>query len=251
MNLSIGRVLTDALLELRENGRTLLLALAPPAIGIALLTVWEEQQPPGTVLGLLLMLPLLFLYALFAVTCHRVILLGRERLPNAFGVYASKEVWQYTGAMVMFMIIGMMAGMLLALFLVPILELFGPGTGQVVALGMLVVLGILAIAAISRVILLFPALAIGAGRSLSDIAELSKPVWLRLTVLIFVSIVLTTLVSWPLTWLMEVSGSPIAAVIPAFLSTLVGAYGVAVVSCAYRAHVQHGEANDGGEQQAF
>src|SRR5699024_5868649 len=102
---------------------------------------------------------------------------------------------------------------LIALFLVPILELFGPGMGQVVGLGMLVVLGILAIAAVSRVILLFPALAIGAGRSLSDILEMSRPIWLRLTILIFASIVLTTLLSWPLTWLMEVSASPVAAVI--------------------------------------
>src|SRR5699024_8090248 len=79
MKISIGRGLVDALVALRDNGRTLLLALAPPAIGIALLTVWAEQQPPGTALRLLLMLPLLFLYALFAVTCHRVILLGRKR----------------------------------------------------------------------------------------------------------------------------------------------------------------------------
>ena len=97
--------------------------------------------------------------------------------------------------------------------------------------------GILAIAAVSRVILLFPALAIGAGRSLSDILEMSRPIWLRLTILIFASIVLTTLLSWPLTWLMEVSASPVAAVIPAFLSTLVSAYGVAVISCAYRTHL--------------
>ena len=239
MNLSIGRILSEALVELRENGRTLIVALAAPAIGIALLSVWSEQPPPGTGLRFLLMLPLIFLYALFAVTCHRVILLGRERLPNALGVYASKEVWQYTGAMVVFTVIGIMAGVLLALFLGPILTLFDPGIIQILSWVMMAVLGLLALAAVSRIILLFPALAIGAGQTLSDILEMSRPIWLRLAVLILVSIVLTTLVSWPLSLLVEVSRSSLAAVIPAFLSTLIGAYGVAVISCAYRALVQH------------
>lgn len=243
MNLSISRILSEAFVELRENSRTLIVALAPPAIGIAMLAVWHAQQPEQqlSVLGFVLLLPQMFLYALFAVTCHRVILLGRERLPNALGVYASKEVWQYTGAMVAFTFISIVALMLLAVFLGPIMMVLGPETGRVVTWGLMIAMGLLAIAVASRVILLFPAMAIGAGQTLNDILDLSKPNWPRLAVLILASMVLTGLISWPLTWLTEVSGTPLAAVIPAFLNTLVGAYGVAVISCAYRAHMTQAE----------
>lgn len=244
MNLSISRVLSEALLELRDNGRTLIAALWIPAVAIAVLSVWQMRQPPGAAANFLLFLPQFFLYALFAVTCHRVILLGRDRLPNALGVYASKAVWQYTGWIVVFTVIGIVAGMLLAFFLAPIVSLVDPQASRIAGWGIGFALGLLAIAAASRIILLFPALAVEDGRSLEEILDLSKPTWPRLAMLIFLSSVLTGLISWPLNAMMRASASDLAAVIPVFLSTLVGAYGVAVISCAYRAHVPQSDSED-------
>ena len=42
------------------------------------------------------------LAAIFAVTCHRIVLLGKESLPNSFGLYFSKRELKYFGWIFLF-----------------------------------------------------------------------------------------------------------------------------------------------------
>jgi hypothetical protein len=159
-------------------------------------------------------------------------------------------VWKYVGAVVGFCFIGAMAGMLLFPFVAPIMTLFEPDTGRLVA-GLLVIVMLLAIVLVSsRIVLLFPSLAVGDGRTLPDILDLSRPTWPRLALLIVASAVVTGLLSWPLDAMTRAAGSAVWAALPAFVSCLIGAYGVAVISCAYRAHVESPGSDQGDVAEA-
>lgn len=238
MQLKVGFILSQALAELRRNSRALLYALSVPAALIASLDVLIWQQEPSFLNTWLFVLPQMFLYALFAVSCHRIILLGPGHLPNPWGIYATAEVWRFAGAAFTLFVVAMFAFLLLIPFLTPLMmAIEGPAAVWIAwVLTIMVALGVLA--AISRVILLFPALAVGSGQTLSDILDLTESSWPRIALILGISIVLTTLVSMPLVWMAESSTSFWQRLLPTFISCLIGAYGVAVVSCAYRARMQ-------------
>lgn len=80
-----------------SHWRSLLLALAFPAaamFGVAWIAEWLELGDPiGSMAGL----PF---YALFAISCHRVIILGDESLPNSFGLSWSCRETRFVGWLV-------------------------------------------------------------------------------------------------------------------------------------------------------
>lgn len=232
--LKVGDVLSQALVELRRNSRNLLWALSVPAVLIASLDVLGWQQEQSFSRFVLFGLPQMFLSALFAVSCHRIILLGPDHLPNPLGVYATAEVWRFAGAALVLFLLTMLAFFLLLPFLTPLMmAIDGPAAFWLVW-GVLIGAGLVLLAAVSRVILLFPALAVGSGQTLSDILDLTESCWPRIALILGISIVLTTLVSMPLVWMAESSTSFWQRLVPTFISYLIGAYGVAVLSCTYR-----------------
>lgn len=238
MQLKVGFVLSEGLAELRRNSRDLLWALCLPAALIAVLEVMRLQQERPFLETLLFGLPQVFLYALFAVSCHRIILLGPGHLPNPLGIYATAEVWRFAGAVLTIFALTMCAVLLLVFFLVPLMMVIEGMAALWVTWAVMIVAALVLLAAMSRVVLIFPALAVGSGQTLSDILDLTKSCWPRIALIMGVSFVLTMLVSMPLVWMAELSISVWQQLVPTFISCLVGAYGVAVISSAYRARMQ-------------
>lgn len=235
MRLSVGAVLGGALLEIRANARALLLALSAPALIIASIDVlrWRDGEW-GIPIGMLASVVQLFLYALFAVSCHRIILLGSKRLPNRWGIYALPEVWRYALVLLGIFVFVMLSSMLLIPLTMPIfMALDGPGT--TIVIWVLVGLFLLALLALmGRVIPLLPALAIDSGHGFSDVLDMTRPCWMRIAAVLMISTVATSLVSMPLLWMAEASTGFFHALMPTFVGSLIGVYGVAVISVTFR-----------------
>lgn len=235
MRLSVGSVLVGALQEIRANARPLLLALSVPALVIASIDVlrWrggEWSIPVSMGVGVVE----LFLYALFAVSCHRIILLGSERLPNRWGIYALPEVWRYALALFGIFVLIMLSSMLLIPLTIPLFMAFD-GPGMMIMLWVIVGLFFLGIFALmGRVIPLLPALAIDSGHGFSDVLDMTGPCWKPIAAILVISTVVTSLVSMPLLWMAEASTGFLHALLPTFVGSLVGVYGVAVISVTFR-----------------
>jgi len=98
-------ILREAIGAVIHNRRELILALIPPAVGSTItLSMWPVvgQSKPGQ--WTLVAASVVF-YALFAVSCHRIILLGRNSLPNEYGVYWSLRETRFAGWLVVIIVI--------------------------------------------------------------------------------------------------------------------------------------------------
>ncbi|NBB92722.1 MAG: hypothetical protein GVY32_06110 [Gammaproteobacteria bacterium] len=238
MNTSIGNILIEAARELQRNASALLLAVAVPALLAALLETFKTQYQQPFPISLLTTIAMFFLYGQIAVTCHRIILLGPDSLPNRWGIYATAPVWRFFGAMLVFLGIWMMGMMLIIPFVTPMLMAVEPGAARILALLIFSGLALVAILAMSRVVLLFPSLAVSGGHDVNDIIELSAPVWARLAAIMLLAGIATAIVAFPLTWLGLATDSFVIELTSALIGCLAGIYTVAAISCAYRAVLQ-------------
>lgn len=94
-------LLNDAIFEVREKSRELLRALILPAVGSVVVALSHRfVEEPGANQWLLLAAHLAF-YALFAVSCHRIILLGRDSLPSEFGLYWSMRETRFAAWLIL------------------------------------------------------------------------------------------------------------------------------------------------------
>jgi hypothetical protein len=93
-------ILQDAISEVSSKWQALLYALVLPASGSAITTVLVLEYGYSTNVQWMLIVPMLAFYALFATSCHRIILLGAESLPNEFGLYWSYRETRFTGWLV-------------------------------------------------------------------------------------------------------------------------------------------------------
>ena len=98
-------ILQDAISEISSKWRALLYALVLPASGSAIATVLVLKYGYSTNVQWMLVVPMLAFYALFATSCHRIILLGAESLPNEFGLYWSYRETRFTGWLVVVAIV--------------------------------------------------------------------------------------------------------------------------------------------------
>jgi len=93
-------ILQDAISEVSSKWPALLRALALPASGTAMATILVLKDGYSANLQWALVIPMLAFYALFATSCHRIILLGAESLPNEFGIYWSYRETRFAGWLV-------------------------------------------------------------------------------------------------------------------------------------------------------
>jgi len=98
-------ILLDAISEVSSKWPVLLRALALPASGTAIATILVLKYGYSANAQWALVIPMLAFYALFATSCHRIILLGAESLPNEFGIYWSHREVRFTGWLVLVAIV--------------------------------------------------------------------------------------------------------------------------------------------------
>lgn len=99
------RILWEAISEVYEKREPLLRALTLPAALMVVLTglylrAGSDIEAHWFVYGVWLLI-----YAVFAVSCHRIILLGDDSLPNPYGLYWSMRETRFLGWFILIIII--------------------------------------------------------------------------------------------------------------------------------------------------
>ncbi|MDJ0905824.1 MAG: hypothetical protein QNI96_07380 [Woeseiaceae bacterium] len=113
------RILRGAVSEVAARWRPLLRALIVPALlitalnfGTQYLMQWQHESNGSfeglQALGWAQFVVWFLLYALFAMSCHRIILLGEESLPNRFGIYWTMRETRFLGWVVLVAMIYML-----------------------------------------------------------------------------------------------------------------------------------------------
>lgn len=175
--LPVFRVVFDAVGEIRTKWRSLFKALILPALAVTLVEAIQATFPdrfPWPLLFWLLSAPF---YVLFAVVCHRVVILGEASLPSGIGIFWSERETRFLGWTVALMILSWGLALVLGIF---VLMLPGSVLGSSTPwLPFLIVGAILAYFYI-RLSLVFPATAVDLGTSLADAMHLSTGNGLRM-----------------------------------------------------------------------
>lgn len=137
--------------------------------------------------------------AIVAVTCHRVILLGKESLPNYLGIYLSRRELKYFGWVFLFGI-PMGIGYILTPLIIPLFVKF-INTPEVINLYNRVwsIAGLVIATFITApFILVLPATAIGEKKAFSKARLLVSGNTIRLAVVIIIPALITILIRWAL-----------------------------------------------------
>lgn len=95
--LPIVGVVREAVGLAARHWRALLAALIGPAAVLAALDVALRRAGGDPRWALALWVPDCLVYALYAVSCHRIVLLGADSLPNRWGVYWTARELRFVG----------------------------------------------------------------------------------------------------------------------------------------------------------
>jgi hypothetical protein len=99
------RILWEAVSEVLQKREPLLRALTLPAALMVVLTGLYLRAGTNIEAYWFLYGVWLLIYAVFAVSCHRIILLGDDSLPNAYGLYWSMRETRFLGWFILVVII--------------------------------------------------------------------------------------------------------------------------------------------------
>lgn len=193
--LSSFALVREALAEIHAKWRTFLRALLLPALAVIGL-VAIKLHPPEELTGLLgvygfLVWRFLFwalglpFYALFAIVCHRIVILGASSLPNPFGLFWSDRETRFLGWIVKFTLLSWGLGLVMAPLVIGMKDTV---LGVDAVWHVYVLVGIPAMYLFSRTCLVFPATAVDQGASLREAWHLSAGNGFRLLIAILVPI---------------------------------------------------------------
>lgn len=241
MGFSVGRVVSDVVSEVSGKLDDIARAVVIPLILVAVLNLAYYFEFVAAPIGFLLNLVGLVIYAIMAVSCHRLVLLGRGSLPSAWGMYFSSSVIHYAVWIFLLSIAATLVALPLMLFVMPIASVFSAGDDAsntaLYALSMFVV-GVPVTYLVARCALILPARAIDNDRSMTDTWELSNGcsirVWLVLVVpyvlvMSVVMLIMVATVSW-----MPLGGQAVLE----FLLAPVTVLQVILLSCTYKQLVE-------------
>ena len=163
--LPVWATIREAVQAIAKEWKALLQAIAVPVLVLAAGSVASQRNPeyleavlPNPFLqDILPALLSIVLLTLIAVSCHRLIILGADSLPNAWGLFWSWRETRFLGWMYGIWIIAMIPLVLLVL-LIQALPLFTATPDEWLLLGILFPLALYVFARFS---LVFPATAIG------------------------------------------------------------------------------------------
>lgn len=240
--LSIKAVIVESWSELLRHRQALFQALILPAvIQIALLYAMMALTTPKSFhLGTM---PLMLVYvvttALFAVSCHRIVLLGPASLPNRWGLYATGNIARYFGYEVLLVVIGAALGLAIRMigsFAMLVDERVTLTIERSLWLAHLLE-GLLIAAALyvfCRLCMVLPATAIERRMGIEAAWISTAGQGWRLVIAVVLTALPLVLLSWLLEWLIGPDPAQILAIASLLVTTLIGAVIVISLSCAYR-----------------
>ena len=230
--LPVWATIREAVQAIAKEWKALLKAIAVPALVLAVANVVQvyqlNQENP---LGIFLSIALSVGFAMMiAISCHRLVILGVDSLPSAWGLFWSRRETRFHGwsmlipliAFLPLVVLGILVGILVAV-LGPSLAVFAP----VVLLAP--VLSLFVWYASARLSLVLPATAIGQRPTLKGSWRLSRSNGWRLALVMF----LPSLVLIPLTLGSFQLGGIAPQFLAAFPLVLLGLIGIASLSKAF------------------
>jgi hypothetical protein len=253
--LLITAVFQDTWREIAANWRALLRSLILPSLSMVSIK-WAivASAAYGMLSLILLIIGNGLMAALFAVTCHRIVLLGPEQLPNRWGLYFSRSVLKYFGYLVLIGI-GVLLILLVAMIATKLIEVTTGYAGTAMDRpswlwsGSMVVLFLALLYPSSRLGVVLPIAAIDQKTGIEAAWMLSDHQGWRLAIaLILPSLVVGTVLS-PIKYLISDSSNAVVLTLWSLAMTLVGAIAVVTLSCAYR-QLEHNATETGNRDIA-
>ncbi len=229
--LAIRPVVEQAFIETERHWRALLKALLIPAILTTALPLAIPET--GESLGWSTLLAALSgaIGVMYAVSCHRILLVGETSLPNRYGIYWTQRETRFIGWSIAIGLLALFA--MMPLGIVFGLDAVGDLTGIV---GWLKGLAIYVPAAyvISRLSMVFPATAIDLRPSLEESWYLTRNNGWRLTVALALPGLLIYAVAYAFNRAVGIPEGPLASTFLALCFCLVGAVEITVLSVSFR-----------------
>jgi hypothetical protein len=181
--LSIVDTIFGTLAHLIEKRAALSQALVIPAVLLAVLDLTDARlDAGGWPLSLAYTVASVLVYCVFAVSCHRIILLGSSSLPNPWGCYFTWRELRYLGWS---LLIPLMAIAILLPSIVALVALHAVLPESIsqfkLSGGLVILLGVMLVYAMARALLVFPAVAIDQRPTMSRVWRLSAGNGWRLT----------------------------------------------------------------------
>ena len=247
--LPILSTLAQACADVARQWKPLLRALLVPAV-LSSLLLSIAANPANTEIVVWPMIVLLIVFAVFAVSCHRIVLLGEQSLPNPWGVYFTMRELRFASWLLGIVFTGFFASVP---FIVILLFLVGAAGGWEGLLPQTwgsysVFIAVLAFMAASlalvagyvcaRTSLVLPATAVDQRMRLREAWALSRGNGWRLTATLIVPAVVVVLLPRSVSNLVVVPQAILSAMLlflsAIFLSLIPGMVGIAVLSVAFR-----------------
>lgn len=232
------RILRGAVFEVVTRWRPLLRALILPTVLIMALTYttqylmqWQYATYGSMeglkALGYLQFAVWLLLYALFAMSCHRVILLGEESLPSRYGIYWTMRETRFLGWVVLVGTVYM-----LLVFPFQVATLYLPRSWWDWQL-MWYLPTLLATYIDGRISLVLPATAVGERSSIVESWRLTRSRGLHIAAALFIAAVATDLVSMGTRFVLQ-DVPQVAQLVSNVLKFPLVAVAVGIISVTYR-----------------
>lgn len=222
------RILWEAISEVLEKREPLLRALTLPAVLMVVLTGLYLRAGANTGAHWFLYGVWLLIYAVFAVSCHRIILLGADSLPNAYGLYWSARETRFLGWFILVAIIYTLLSLPLY-----VATLILPGWFHDLQLSWYLLLFLTAYIE-GRISMVLPASAVDERSSISDSWRMTQGYGLAIAVALFAVALVMNLIIIATDYVLP--GSPhLAKLVSDVLGFPLVAVAVGVLSVTYRA----------------
>lgn len=180
-----------------REGFTLLAAVAIPAACISIIEIIGQAYPdqfPYPLLFWILMAPF---FVLFAVVCHRSVILGGDSLPNRFGLFWSRRETRFLGWTIVIILVTALAGV--GVELLAMLSPFGP---LLTSIGVALLIGYVYV----RVAMVLPATAVDDSTSFDQAWFLTSGNGLRVVFVIVFATAPVVIVLTLLAYLLDFEG---------------------------------------------
>ena len=225
------KVMAGAFYYVYENRVPLAKALSLPFSAFLIIGFIEESEMDGPISYLLLMALGFFLQVIFAITTHRILLLGKESVPE-FGLrsWSKRETFYFLHFLGLLLML--IAPALLIMLIAPVLLSFITFIGAAIAM-------VVSFWVLSRLSLVFPGIAVDKGVSFQMSWDLTKDYQLLMLLVVIVCPVLLAIPSIllsliPYPFILTNFVSTLVIVLTNFVSTLVIVFEVAALSMAYQ-----------------
>lgn len=231
MRIPVVHIVMEAIAELSRNKRALFPALVLPAVGMSLAGLISALLPLGFLTEVVSWLLYAPFYALFAVSCHRVVILGQEFLPHAAGLFWSERETKFVGWLLILGFVVCISGLVSIAFLFLSPERVG---GIDVSWFQYVIIYVFITYILMRFSLVLPAAAVGKRLRMAESWLATAGNGMLLAIAFSIPSLLVLLLFWVLDSIVGNSEGPVHTTIFTIATYGLMAVEISVVSIAYK-----------------